>query len=193
MANTRGVTLTELIVVIAIVGILVVALVFSFEGWMGKYKVESQIKEMHIDLVNTRANAMSRTRVHFFRLANATSYTIYADDSNGVIKVPDGDGALQTGVGVGADTQLGGFPKTVEYNMDWNNAAIGAPVDITFSTRGTITTLGTISIFVDRDGDGVRDFEPDYDCIVISQTRINMGQLDGKGTTNRADDECIAK
>ncbi|MDP2277037.1 MAG: type II secretion system protein, partial [Nitrospirota bacterium] len=84
MRKEEGVTLTELIVVIAIIGILVVALGFSFEGWLGKYRVESQIKEMHIDLMNTRANAMSRTRVHFFIFPNATSYTIYADDSNGV-------------------------------------------------------------------------------------------------------------
>jgi len=48
----NGITLIELIVVISIMGILVFALGFSFQGWMGGYKVESQIKEMYVDLMN---------------------------------------------------------------------------------------------------------------------------------------------
>jgi len=46
---------------------------------------------------------------------------------------------------------------------------------------------------VDRNSDGKKDFEPDYDCIVIASTRINTGKLDDKGTTSRGDDECNAK
>ncbi len=191
--NNKGITLIELIIVISIIGILAVALGFSFHGWMGGYKVESQIKEMYVDLINARARAMQRNRAHFVRLNNSNSYSIYEDDSDGTNKVPDGDGTLQTGTGSSADTQLPSFPKTVEYNIDWNNSAITTPANLTFNTRGTTTTLGTISVFIDRDGDGEKDFEPDYDCIVISATRINIGKLDDKGTTNRTDDDCVAK
>lgn len=189
----KGITLIELIIVISIIGILAVALGFSFQGWMGSYKVESQIKEMYVDLMNARARAMQRNRAHFVSLNNSTSYSIYEDDSDGTNKVPDGDGTLQTGTGSGADTQLPGFPKTVEYANDWANSAITTPRNLTFNTKGLATTLGTISIFVDRDGNGKKDFEPDYDCIVISTTRINTGKLNDKGTTSRADDECVAK
>ena len=193
MKNKNGVTLIELIVVVSVIGILVIALGFSFQGWMGKYRVESQIKEMYVDLMNARARAMERNRCHFVRLNNSNSYSIYEDDSDGANKVPDGDGTLQTGTGSSADTQLPTYPKTVEYNLDWNNSAVAAPINLTFNTKGIATTLGTISIFVDRNSDGKKDFEPDYDCIVIASTRINTGKLDDKGTTSRGDDECNAK
>ena len=85
------------------------------------------------------------------------------------------------------------FPKTIEYSLDWNNSAVGSPLNLTFNTRGLITTLGSLSIFVDTDGDGRKDVDPDYDCIVISATRINVGKLNDKGTASRADDECDAK
>lgn len=185
----RGITLIELIIVISIIGILLIALGFSFEGWMGGYRVESQIKQMYVDLMNARARAMERNRVHFVRINNSTSYSIYEDDSNGSSAVPDGDGILQ----IGTDTQLPTYPKTVEYNLDWNNSIVGSPVNLTFNTRGIMTTLGSLSIFVDRDGDGRKDVDADYDCIVIASTRINMGKLNDKGTTSRSDDECEAK
>ncbi|MDI6744488.1 MAG: prepilin-type N-terminal cleavage/methylation domain-containing protein [Thermodesulfovibrionales bacterium] len=166
MKQEEGVTLTELIIVIAIIAILAVALGFSFEDWMGKYRVEAQIKEMHIDLMNTRANAMSRSRVHFVTLA-ATSYTIFADTN----PIPDGNGTLE----IALDTQLPGFPKTVQYALAW--ALGGGGNNIEFGTRGTITNFGTIRV--------INAFNADYDCIVISQTRINMGLWTGGA--------CVAK
>ena len=194
LRHSDGVTLIELIVVVSVIGILVIALGFSFQGWRGKYQVESEIKEMYVDLMNARARALQRNRVHFFRLNGPTSYSIYEDDSNGTAKVPDGDGTLQTGTGVTADTQLASFPKTIEHEMSWNNAAIGAAVNLPFNTRGLLNgSGGTISIYVDRDADGEKDFDPDYDCIEIAASRINMGIIDDKGTSSRADDECEAK
>ncbi len=55
-----GVTLIELLIVIAIGGILVIALGFEFVGWMARYRVESQIKTMQADLLNARQRAMEK-------------------------------------------------------------------------------------------------------------------------------------
>ena len=152
-----GITLIELIVVISIIGILAVALGFEFRGWMGKYRVESQIKEMYVDLMNARASAMQRNRTHF-ATGTATTYSIYEDTT----PAPDGDGTLQA-----ADRLLPSFPKTVQYSINWT----GLGTTITFDRRGIISPLGSIYL--------TSTVDPDYDCLLISAIRMNLGKWNG--------------
>jgi prepilin-type N-terminal cleavage/methylation domain-containing protein len=189
----KGMTLVELLVVIAIINIIAISTAFSFRGWMGKYKIESQTKDLYVELTDARLSAMENKRTHFVRLQDATSYTFYEDDSNGGVKVPDGDGVLQTGSGASSDTELPSYPKNVEYDIDWNNNSIAAPINFSFNTRGISSVQADISVYLDRDSDGVQDAIPDYDCIAIRTTRINLGKLEINGTSNRLDDECIIK
>ena len=156
MANTRGVTLTELIVVIAIIGILVVALGFTFEGWIGGYRIEVQSKEMYADLMNARARAMQRGRAHFV-VINANNYQIFEDTNE------SGGAANDAG-----DLPIAGFTnvKALQYAV-----ASGAGT-VTMSTRGLVNPSNTISFNIGTNN-------PDYDCIVLFDTRINMGQMSG--------------
>lgn len=162
MNNEKGITLIELIVVISIIGILVIALGFSFQGWIGGYKVESQIKEMYVDLMNARASAMMRNRMYFVSLnPPARQYTIY-EDSN---PLPDGDGTLQ----IASDRQI--VQKTTSYDII-PALALGAT---TFNVNkdGLISNSGSIRFSF------TSSINPDYDCVVLSATRINIGQMSG--------------
>ncbi len=182
-----GMTLIELLMVISVTSILIFSLGFQFTGWIGRYGVESEVKEFYSDLMNARSRAMKRKRTHFVSLLDSSAYTVYEDDSDGTNKTPDGNGVFNPGSGAGADTELTQFPKTVGYEIRWNENDINAPVNLAFNSRGLSNTLGTISIFVDRNNDNKPDFSPDYSCIVIFTTRINLGKWDDN--TN----ECVQK
>ena len=157
--NNRGITLIEMLVVIAVIGILVIALSFSFQGWMGKYRVESQIKTLHVDLMNARARAMERNRCHFV-VVTANNYQIFEDANE------------NCQYNAGTDTALTAFtnPKTLTYTSYWTGT-------VTMDTRGIVSPNNTIRF-------NTGSSTPDYDCIVLYSTRINMGKWGGS---------CVAK
>jgi len=198
--TSRGYTLIELLIVLAIIAILLIALAMSFEGWRGKYRVESQVQQLYTDLLEARARAMQRNRAHFVDFTTQTSYAVYDDDSDGAVKVTDGDRLLQVGAGPSADTLLPGYPRTVEYRMTYGTSGL-AQARIDMDRRGIITSVLagaispnlTICLFTDNDADGASDLDPDYDCLAVSETRINMGKLNSQAAGDCDADHCIEK
>jgi prepilin-type N-terminal cleavage/methylation domain-containing protein len=176
--NNKGMTLIELIIVVTIIGILVTSLAFSFQGWVSGYKVESQTKELYMDLINIRNRAMQRNRMHFVDLTS-TQYTIYEDTNT----APDGDGISNPA----ADTQVSQKVLDARYPITWS---VPAANRIQFDINGLSNNNTNICSNAPVDANG-----SDYNCIIISSTRINMGKLttsiaDG-GACNAAN--CIGK
>ena len=176
-AGERGFTLIELLVVVTIIAILAVAFAFDYSGWMGRYNIESEIKQIQGDLLYARTKAMASSRYYFFFFPTATTYTIYADTNPG----PDGNGTLETGAN--SDTQLPGFPRPpLRYPVTW------AGGNVVFDGKGFLTasaititpnTPGIISV--------ASTYNPDYNCILLTNSKINIGQLTPDGTN------CIVK
>ena len=54
----------ELIVTIAIMGIVTSIATLSFNTWQGKSKMESQVRELYADLVDARSKAFTQKKVH---------------------------------------------------------------------------------------------------------------------------------
>ena len=165
--NNSGVTLVELIVVILVVATLAITLGFSYFDWMGKYKVEKATKELYADLMNVRHMAMTRNYDYFADFnfpAPPAGHGAYrmAEDTDGDGK---GDDDADGTIDAEGHTILPSSPRTVEYTIE-NNFEDKI---LNFDKRGIIQPNGTICFFTDED--------PDYDCIVISQTRIIMGKL----------------
>ena len=175
--NEKGVTLIELIIVVSVISVLVVALGFSFQGWMGSYNMEQQMKNMYADLMNARTRALQRNRIHFVSMTT-NNYTIQEDIS----PWPDGDGLL-----TGSDnTRPSGYsdpiPLSVK-NIDprcpivWSSPGDPLP-QMQFTKKGLANAARTICINAKTD--------TDYNCISLSQSRINLGKLTTKITDGGA-------
>ena len=142
---------------------LLLPLDFNFQGWVSGYKAESQTKEMYIDLINTRARAMQRNRMHFIDLA-VDQYNIYEDDN----PAPGGNGNGTPEPAI--DTPVS-QPKILEarYPIIWSTPA---NTTIEFNTNGLSSENKLICSNAPDDADSA-----DYNCMIISTTRINMGKL----------------
>jgi Tfp pilus assembly protein FimT len=165
--NEDGVTLVELIVVFSVMVALVVGLAFTFQGWMSTHKIESEIKDMYVDLTNARARAMQSNRMYFVTFA-ANQYTIYADTN----PAPDGNGTLETA----SDTRVLQKNTNAVYPINATTAnplrfttnGLAVKADLPYSDA-TLGSYGTVRL--ENTGSN-----PDYDCIFVSETRTNFGK-----------------
>jgi len=177
----RGVTLIELVVVIAVIGILAIALGFSYVGWQGAYRVEKTTKDLYTDLMDARSRAMGQGRMYFADFnfpappANLGRYRIASDENVNAVLTDDAEGDNDAnGVIDAGHTFLPSInPKTIDF-------------PVTFSSGATIINFGKSGL-VEPDVHPPLETswqicltttaDPDYDCINFSQTKINMGKL----------------
>lgn len=156
MMNNRGLTLTELMIVIVIISVLIGVAGYSLRGRMMGYRIENQVKGMYADLMNARARAMQQNRSHFV-LVTATTFQIIEDS--------DESGAINAG-------------DAVIITRTWQYPSLVFPVTITMNTRGIIAsdlaTPDDTTINFD-----IGNNAPDYNCVRLFATRIYTGRMEG--------------
>jgi prepilin-type N-terminal cleavage/methylation domain-containing protein len=148
-----GFTLVEIMITLAIVGIVVLLATSTFQGMMEKYRVEGETKQMYADLMDARGRAMQRNRVFHVQITG-NGYATFEDTD----PAPDGDISL-----TGSDTQVAGV--TVKHTI----TPTAGLSDFRFNRNGIASATGTIGLSSTA--------LPDYDCITIQMTRIKMGQI----------------
>jgi len=149
----EGSSLIELSVVLAVIGLLVAATAYSYQGWIGKYRVEKATCELYTDLMQARLKAMQTNRDHFAVL-DATSYSI-VEDTN------------ENGDRDGGDNVLPSFPKSLDHVLCKN----GTGNTLTFERRGMISQIRTLWFTSSAD--------PGLDCMKVSRSRIIVGRYEG--------------
>lgn len=154
-AGSAGFTLVEILIAVAIAGILTVLAISAFEGFNEKYRVEGETKQLYADLMDARGRAMQRNRAVFVQIG-ADRYNTYEDTD----PAPDGDGVLDNT----ADTPVANV--NVRHAI---TAVLAGGGNFTFNRKGIANDNGTIRFSWTT--------QPDYDCITVRATRIKMGQM----------------
>jgi prepilin-type N-terminal cleavage/methylation domain-containing protein len=155
--GVRGFALTELVVVIAIIGILAAIVTINFSSWQRKYSIEGQTKELLTDLSDARLLAIQTKKEHQLTL-NPTSMVFrrYSSESDA------------TG------TQV--LSKNLKYPIQqFSSGTLSAFSNtiITINTRGYTSDLMTIAVGAGMGG------SPAYDCLAVHRARVNMGRING--------------
>ena len=120
--NMRGFSLIELLIVIALIGILVSAATFGFTQYSRKSKMESQTRLLYGDLMEYRAKALYEKKNWTFKFS-AASYGIYSSAATTVSPV-----------------------STVIFKYSVDNTANLNTTPITFDTQGMTDVSGTVCV-----------------------------------------------
>lgn len=147
--RTTGLTLLELMVILALIVIMAGFVVPGIGTWKKRYDVENTIKDLYRILQDVRIKAFTEKRAcgitfgsnHFSRL------NIACDEDN------DGD-----------ITDENGTPFALRVEV----AVTGNHTYCEFSPKGFANTL--MSFYV------ADNYDADYSCVKVSQTRIKTGK-----------------
>ena len=149
--NDRGFSLIELVIIVSLMLIIAsIAGIYTLP-WLDKYNAESQIRQMHTDLMQARVQAMQRNMQSTVGV-NTASYTIYFTNDSGATTTP--------------------ITKTLKFTV--YSAGTGT---ITMDQRGIISAGSPTAEDVLKEiRFDTRAGQPEYDCIQLYATRINIGR-----------------
>jgi prepilin-type N-terminal cleavage/methylation domain-containing protein len=163
LRKEQGFSLTELLVVITIMGVLLSIISINFSSWQKKYGIKGQAEEMLADLSSLRLNAIqSKSNYLAVLSANPKLMTFRQYSANETVSATTG-------------TQT--FSKTLKYAISNTPTGVPSCADIQVDQRG-YTGAGWQTIYIQPTGSGAG-----FDCLVMSPGHINLGQYNGTSCT----------
>jgi prepilin-type N-terminal cleavage/methylation domain-containing protein len=172
MRNNKGFNLVELLIIIAIMGIVAALAAPNLNNLVRKNRIENQTRRIYTDLSNTRIRAMSTNRTHclIFQPAPVNHYQVISDtNGNGQCDAAPADTEVlkRAGIDIVPFTFTNNVPpkETITDNLGGGVVFNGRGLARGFSPLGTTVCVTAANI------------QPARNCVVVSPTWIRMGRL----------------
>jgi prepilin-type N-terminal cleavage/methylation domain-containing protein len=156
-----GFTLIELIITIAVMGIVMATATFNFRAWQEKNWMEAQTREILTDLNDARTSAFTQ-KMYYGIIFEPNSYVM---KSYSGATVPTTATASSSGTTVKS--------KSLKYGITKSGTSF-ASTPVLFDTTGMTYEWFTIFVTTDPGKEAAS-----VNCITISTARVNMGKING--------------
>jgi len=159
-----GFSLIELMVVVAIIGIVLGISTLNFHSWQVKSKIEAQTREMYTDITEARTNAFTQKKA-FGIVFQPTSYVMKSYSSE--VEYSNSTNAVDNGIVVAS--------KSLKYSLTTSTGGDISNTPILFDTTGFTTGwVSVLTVFVNPVTEPAA-----LNCLVIYKSRANMGKING--------------
>lgn len=178
MKKNAGVTIIELLVVMAIIALLAAIAVPNVSEFVRRNRIQNQTRRIYADLSSMRMMAMNTNRVHFMQFGLANNAYRVLEDTNG-----DGLPSATTVDTVRLDRKE--KPFTWSSTEQVNEPVTTTPAGLvpTFDTRGFAAATGAICMLRASGSETGNT----TNCIVVSPTRVRMGKIKSGGGCSETD------
>jgi prepilin-type N-terminal cleavage/methylation domain-containing protein len=132
--NNKGFTMAEVVVTIAILGIMATIAIPSFISWLPRHKLQTSVRQIYDDLNLAKMEAVRRNTDVFIKFYPDTeTYSVILDsDNSGTLT--GGDVPLKNNI-------------ALENGVNINNTTFGASNAVGFNNRGmAVGNPGTINV-----------------------------------------------